>query len=296
MSDAVDDDIVQTPNGHDEQVSDADIRALLAATKKEKAQLATQLDTERTARSRAENQAHNATTGRFDAEEVAVKTRIEAADAAALEKRRKYAEALAEGRFEDAAQVQDEMAELRAKQGQDRQYSAWLAAEKERLTKAPPVQQEQGLNLAQYTPGQRKWIRENPSFMTDPKLRQKTEYLHSLALADGVEIDSDEYFDIINQAVGKKKAPEPDPEDNVIDEPPPRRRQPPATDMPVTRRTEPGQPTRNAPIRLSADEREAADLTMPDLPVQGYHDKAGNWVPSRYDRYAANRAKLKARG
>lgn len=301
MSEAIDDDeIVEKPpgNGRDEQVSDEDIRELLAATRREKATLTAQLDTERNARSAAETRAHSANTGRFEAEETAVKTRIEAADAAALGMRAKYAEALSEGRFEDAAQVQDEMAELRAKQGQDKQYQAWLGSEKERLSKAPPVQQqqEQGLNLANYTPGQRKWIKANPDFMTDVKLRQKTEALHSLAVADGIEIDSDEYFEVINQALGKKK-PVAQVEDEDEEPPPPPRKRAPPTDMPVTRRTEAnGQPTGRKSVSLTADQREAADMTMPDLPVQGAYNKDGNWVAGRYERYAINAAKLKARG
>lgn len=304
MSEAIDDDeIVETPasNGHDEQVSDEDIRALLATTRREKAALATQLDTERNARSSAETRAHTANTGRFEAEETAVKTRIEAADAAALEKRRMYAEALSEGRFEDAAQVQDEMAELRAKQGQDKQYQAWLGAEKERLAKTPPVQQqEQGLNLANYTPGQRKWIKANPDFMTDVKLRQKTEAMHNMAMADGIEVDTPEYFEVINQALGKKKPPvATEVEDEDVDDTPPPviRKRTPTTDMPVTRRTDAGgQPTgRNRAISLTADQKEAADMTMPDLPVQGFM-KDGNWQPSRYEKYVINAAKIKARG
>lgn len=302
MSDAIDDDeIVQgapAANGHDEQVSDEDIRALLASTRREKAALETQLGTERSARSNAETRAHSANTGRFEAEETAVKTRIEAADASALEMRRKYAEALSEGRFEDAAQVQDEMAELRAKQGQDKQYQSWLGAEKERLTKTPPVQQEQGLNLANYTPGQRKWIKANPDFMTDVRLRQKTEAMHSMAVADGIEIDSPEYFEVINQALGKKKpAPVVEEDPDEEEPPPPPRKRAPATDMPVTRRTDAsGQPAgRNRAISLTADQREAADMTMPDLPVQGYM-KDGNWMPSRYEKYVINAAKIKARG
>jgi hypothetical protein len=301
MSETHDDDveIEQVANGQDEAVTDEDIRALLATAKREKAQITTQLEQERSARTRAETQAHTATTGRFDAEEAAVKTRIEAADSAALAMRAKYAEALSEGRFEDAAQVQDEMAELRAKQGQDRQYQAWLASEKDRITRAPPAQQDQGLNLANYTPGQRKWIKANPEFMTDVKLRQKTEALHQLAVSDGVEIDSPEYFEIIDQAVKPRgrAAPVADPEDEDEDPPPqPRRRAQPTTDMPVTRRTDAtGQPARNKTVRLSPEEREVADFTMPDLPQQGFM-KDGVWQPSRYEKYLINAAKLKARG
>ncbi len=299
MSEAIEDeDEIEAggkPNGHDEQVSEEDIRALLATARREKAQLGTQLEQERTARTRAETQAHTATSGRFDAEEAGVKHRIEAADAAALGMRAKYAEALAEGRFEDVAQIQDEMTELRAKQGQDKQYQAWLGAEKERLTRAP-VQQEQGLNLANYTPGQRKWIKANPDFMTDIKLRQKTEAMHAMAMADGIEVDSDEYFEVINQALPKKKPAAQAEDDDVDEEPPPRRRAAQSTDMPVTRRTDAsGQPARNRSVKLTPEQREVADFTMPDLPVQGYM-RDGNWVPSRYEKYLINDAKLKARG
>jgi hypothetical protein len=184
------------------------------------------------------------------------------------------------------------MGELRAKQVSDKQYKTWLAAEKTRATQQARQQPaSDGVDLAQYSPAQRRWIRDNPEFMTDPKLRAKTYAGHQLAVAEGVDVDSPEYFEIIDQTVhGRRKAAA----EKEDEEPPPRQRAP-STDVPVTRRT-PASPTRQQPIKLTAEEREAADITLGDRPETGYADKNGQWVPSRYEVYAVRRGQLKAQG
>lgn len=291
MSDAIDDGQIDDGHVNGEEISDTDVRAMLAKHEKEKGALRAQLEQERASRSRAEAQVSNATTARFDAEEAAVAERLEAADAQALGMRAAMSAALAEGRFDDAAEIQDRMGELRAKQVSDKQYKTWLAAEKTRATQQARQQPaSDGVDLAQYSPAQRRWIRDNPEFMTDPKLRAKTYAGHQLAVAEGVDVDSPEYFEIIDQTVhGRKPAAEKEDE-----EPLPRQRTPSA-DVPVTRRT-PASPTRQQPIKLTPDEMEAADITNSDIPVQGHKDASGNWVPGRYERYAIQRQKLKAQG
>ncbi len=48
-------------------------------------------------------------------------------------------------------------------------------------------------------------------------------------------------------------------------------------------------------VRLSAAEREAADDTMPDVPVEDRYE-GNQLVPGRYRKYAALRERLKQQG
>lgn len=291
MSDTIDDDDrIEDQAGTGAPVSVDDVHAMLAKEQKEHRALKAQLEQERAGRARAEAQVTNATTARLDTEEQAVGERVEAAEAAALALRKAYSDALAEGRFDEAAELQDKMGELRAKQTADKQYKTWLAGEKNRA--AQQVQRQpaaEGVDLTQYSPAQRKWIRENPEFMEDPSVRAKTYAGHQLAIADGVAVDSPEYFEIINEVVARRGRT-PAGED---EEPAPRQRQA-AADMPVTRRS-PATSTRQTPVRLTADQMEAADITNPDTPVQGHRDTTGSWVPGRYEKYYLQSQALKAR-
>jgi hypothetical protein len=65
--------------------------------------------------------------------------------------------------------------------------------------------------------------------------------------------------------------------------------------MPVTRRAQ-TQPGRNISYRLTPAEREAADTSLPDVPIAGYTDQNGRKVLGRYERYALRRAQLREQG
>jgi hypothetical protein len=292
-----DNDIQTHVNGNGGAISDDDVRAMLAQEQKERKRLKAELDQERTSRTRAEATASTHQNARFDAEEAAVTARLGTAEAEATGLKKLYAEALAEGRFEEAAEVQDKMGELRARQAQDKQYQTWLTGEKARAAEQAKQQPaHEGVDLSQYSAAQRKWIKANPEFMDDAKIRAKTFAGHQLALAEGVEVDSKEYFDIIDETVNRgRRVVKPEDDEIVVQREPPRRREPPQ-DMPVTRRTPETTNDRRKEIRLSADEREAADISMPDVPAEGRMDKDGNWSGGRYERYALQRQKLRAQG
>jgi hypothetical protein len=296
MSDAIDDDDdIRPSDGHVNggTVSDEDVRAMLATEQRATRALKLQLETERSGRSRAEAQVTNATSARFESEEQAVTTRLEAADAQGLVLRRQLADAMAEGRFDEVAEVQDNLAELRARQHSDKQYKVWLAGEKLRVAKAPEPASDT-VDLSSYSKAQRAWIKKNPDFMDDPAVRQKTFAGHQIALAEGIAVDSPEYFEIIDETVARGAAQRRPAQDDPEPIDPPRRRQDP-TDMPVTRRAQVAQPTAAKQVRLTADQMEAADITCPDIPVQGHKDPSGNWVPGRYERYVLQMAALKRR-
>jgi hypothetical protein len=277
-------------------LSHEDIQGLLEAEKRASAALKTQLAQERTQRTQAESQVANAQMGRFEAEEQAVKSRLEATDEAAKGLKASYAAALAEGRFDDATELNDKLAELRARQQNDKNYEAWLLSEKTRLqNQPPPPAGPQGIDLRLFTPGQRQWIERHPEFHNDEPLRKRTQAGHAVALARNVPVDSEAYFEIIDHyAFEDGDLPPPRRQEP---EPPPRRREP-ARDMPVTRRTPERDRDRDPrQVRLTADEMEAADMTMPDTPVQGRKDpNTGQWLPGRYEKYVINRQNLARRG
>lgn len=50
------------------------------------------------------------------------------------------------------------------------------------------------------------WIRKNPDCVTDAKKNARMLAAHNLALADDIEVDSDEYFRRIEEGIGAKKA------------------------------------------------------------------------------------------
>jgi hypothetical protein len=309
MAELDDDDDLQQPaakvNGGSEAVTDADIRAMLDQERENSRQLKAQLDTERTGRTKAEATATSHATARLDAEEQIVEGRISTADTEAKGLRKAYADALAEGKFDEAAEVNDKLTELRAKQQQDRQYKTWLEGEKERAKAAPPPQQQQGVDLSQYSAKQRAWIRKNPEFMEDEKMRAKTFAGHQLAIADGIEVDSPEYFEVIDEVVQRGRRAKPSPEDEepraVVIRP---RREPPA-EIPVSRAPAQRDNIRDSTKAISTDrilaqlpagQREGADITMPDIPVDDSYNAQGVLVKGRYRRYSENLAKLKARG
>lgn len=301
MSDTIDDEIdggERPTNGA--AVSDEDIRGLLTKERAARQRLQGELEQERAGRTRAETQVAQGASARLEAEEAAVAARLDAAESEAKSLVRTYSEAMSEGRYDDAAELQRKIARNEARSAQDEQYKVYLAGEKTRAEHSARQPQPQasdgGVDLSTFSSKQRAWIREHPEFMDDPATRARAAAGHNLAMAEGVAVDTPEYFDIITETVeaGANRGRRRETEDN--DREPPMRRQ--ATDMPVTRRTQSteGSDTRR-PIRLSADQREAADVTIgTDVPVDGWRGQDGRWNPGRYERYATQLARLKAQG
>lgn len=275
-------------------ISDDDLRVAFAREKKareeaeaERRRLESELNRERSSRT-------DAVTARFEAEEQAIDTRMSASDAKAVGLRRDYSQALSEGDFDKAADIQDQMATLRAEQQEDKRYKKWLEGQKEQAKQQAERPVDPGApDLSQYSSRQRAWIKAHPDFMTDVRLRQKVFAGHQLAVADGIEVDSDEYFETINRvALGEQPKPaarrqqvveEAEEDSGVEVAPPPGRRRQLHTEIPTTRRSL--APHRPAVVRLTSDQRDAADIALPDVEIEGKYDAAGNWVPGRYERY-----------
>jgi hypothetical protein len=230
---------------------------------------------------------------RFLAEEAAVAGRIDGfeREAAALE--RDQAAAMAEGRFEDAAKMSRQMAVIEARRQKDADYLTFLGTKKEEVKRqaempAPQQQRQQGVDLSQFSAKQRAWIDAHPEYLTDERMRQKAAAGHALAMADGIGLDTPEYFARIEEVVGIRGA-----DDDASKS---RRRDYEDTgDLPVQRNGSPGTQRRDGAIRLTPDEREAADMAFSDVPIDDYTE-GGVTKPGRYKMYARNKEALKREG
>lgn len=170
-----------------------------------------------------------------------------------------YRDAMAAGDYDKVADLQLEMSSNAAKLQQLEQGKIALEAQPKRAAErrqADPVE-----SFAQrLSPRSAEWVRRHPQFVTDPRLNQKMVAAHNLAEADGHAIDSDDYFDAIEDTLRLKQrqeAQEPDGALSAAAEPTQRRSAPPAA--PVSRSGQ-GSGQRPNTVRLTAAEREIAAL------------------------------------
>jgi hypothetical protein len=180
----------------------------------------------------------------------------------------RYADALQNQDFAAAADIQLEMSTAATDLRQLEQGKQAL----EEAAKAPPQAEPvadpvehlaRQMGAAGFTRSA-SWIRQHPEYAKDERMYRRMLAAHNLAETDGCAIDSDAYFDHVETTLGLRRAPaEPDtdPADSPLSEaaaPIQRRAAPPAA--PVTRSgTING--TRPGTIRLTAQQREAAQMS-----------------------------------
>lgn len=169
-----------------------------------------------------------------------------------------YREAMSVGDFDRAAEIQEALSSNSAKLLQ-------LEQGKQALESMPKAQPEQITDpvealASQLSPRSAAWLRKNPQCATDQRLFQKMLAAHNLAMADGIEPDSNEYFEFVETTINlKRTAPKRveqlENDDPMADaaKPTQRRTSPPAA--PVTRGGE-----RSNVVRLTSQEREMAQM------------------------------------
>jgi len=170
-----------------------------------------------------------------------------------------YREAMATGDYDRAAEIQQRMSDnaarlLQLENGKD-------AIERQGRQVAPQYQQPSDpveALASQLSPRSASWVRNNPQFATDPRLFQKMIAAHNLALADGLQPDTDDYFATVEETL-RIRRPEPTYDDPMAASATvtQKRSAPPAA--PVSRG---GNGTGSTPNRvtLSAAEREMAQM------------------------------------
>jgi hypothetical protein len=281
-------DTTQTVDQTDDKSISSDDLAALLETEKARAAAASARAEASEARATAAERANaevsgrlrTETDGRFKAEETALENAITAATADADRLESTIAALYQDGKFAEVAKAQRELALVQARTAQFEARKEWMGQQKQQAAAEPPRQQAQqpADPMASFSAAARAWIGNHPKFLTDPSYQKRVIGAHHLAAADGHTIDSPEYFAAIEAIVEPKRA-----DSHAEAEAPQRGAAPPS--LPVARRiaTAPHQPSQ---VRLSADEREMADVALPHI-----KDSA-----ERYKRYAELQSHLRQEG
>lgn len=125
-----------------------------------------------------------------------------------------YKEALAVGDYDKVADLQEAMAENKQRMSELRRGHEYMKAQREAARQQPP--QPQGQQYAdpvealasQLSPRSADWVRRNPEYAKDQKLFQKMLAAHQFVTADGIQPDTDEYFEAIEDTLKMRKTPE----------------------------------------------------------------------------------------
>ena len=128
---------------------------------------------------------------------------------------------------------------------------------------ATPPQQPQHSDVveafaSQLTPRSASWVRAHPEYVRNPRLNQKMIAAHQMALADGMEADTDEYFGYVEDMLQVKNQPHRDSGDDPMSgaSKPAQRRSSPAA-APVSRNMN-SSGTKSNVVTLTPEMREIA--------------------------------------
>jgi len=169
-----------------------------------------------------------------------------------------YQIAMQQGQFAAAAEIQQEMSGNAAKLLQlSNGLEAMKSKPKAPEPKAAPADPVEAF-AALLSPKSADWVRSHPEYVKDANLNRKMIAAHELAVADGIAVDTQEYFDAIESTLRIK--PKPAAQVNqTADEHAAKvvqRRDAAPAAAPVSR----GGSTRTNVVRLTAAEREMADM------------------------------------
>lgn len=232
-------------------------------------ELRAQLNKERTARLEAEKMAREASHREVQARSEVDDTNMQLLNGAISDVKRENTwyksairDALASGDYDKAAEYNEAMATNVAKLMRLEEGKASF----ETRPKIEPMARSSDpveAFASQLSPRSADWIRNNPQFVTDPRLNRKMLAAHEMALADGLQADTSDYFEYIEDTLKISKE-RPDPafhkEESALSSassPTQRRAAPPAA--PVSRTSSPTAPGRPI-VRLNSAEREMAQM------------------------------------
>ena len=234
-------------------------------------ELKMKLEQERAARIEAEKQARAAYSSAAEAKNEVQDTNLQLVRNAIDTVKRNndilkynYSEAMSVGDYTKAAEIQENMGMNSAKlmeleRGRAHMEAAPKIAPVEPVRRSDPVEEL----ASQLSPRSADWVRRNPNCVTDPRMYQKMIAAHNIALADGYEPDSDDYFGQIEDTLKISRRVNTDYDDDPTScaaKDPQRRSAPPAA--PVSRGGT-GTGSRPNEVRLTREEIETArDLGM----------------------------------
>ena len=230
------------------------------------------LEDERQARINAEKVAQEASEKAYQATNEAqdvnlqlVKNAIDTLSSNSRLLKSEYANAMAVGDYDRAAEIQESMSEnttklLHLQQGRTAMENKPREKPPELNFNSDPVEKL----ASALTPRSAEWIRRNPDYAKSPRLYQKMVAAHNFVVADEIQPDTDEYFSRVENILGIGGNQSSDNHMSSASKPT-QHRSPPAA--PVSRS---GNGTGNRPnvVRLTAQEREIA--RMNDMSDQDY--------------------------
>ena len=286
------------PEKHDpEEISVEDLRQLLAKeTRRREAAEQRAAAASRDAESVRGSYASEAE-ARFAAEMRSLDDNIAAKESEASALEGEYARAYEAGDGTALAKAQRKIAAAEAKLTQMRDAKEHLTANKDALLAQAKQQrpaQQQGPDLSGYTVREREWIDEHPEYLTDRKFQARVMSAHYAASAEGLQRDSDEYFEFLNERVGNGKAAI---AGAATSDPRPANRAATPPAVPATRRNTMAGGTPQAGqvvAQLTRDEKEHCDSFYADRinPATGK-----NYTQQEaYRRYAENKLTMKKEG
>lgn len=223
-----------------------------------------QLERERQARAEAERRANEAAQTAYQAQaEVQdsnlhlVTNAIETVSQTQSILKANYRDAMSAGDYDTAAEIQAEMSSNAAKLLQLEQGKQALEnaprSEAPRPYTADPVE----ALASQLSPRSADWVRRHPEYATDPRLYNKMLAAHNLAVADGIDPDTEDYFSSIEDTLRIRSRNDYEDASAAAAKPLQRRSAPPAA--PVSR-SGTGTGTRPNRVTLTAEEREMASM------------------------------------
>lgn len=168
-----------------------------------------------------------------------------------------YRNAMAMHDYDRAAEIQEAMSLNAAKL---LQLENGKQAMEQRPRQAAPVAPQGDpveMFARQLSPRSAEWVRRNPQYVTNPRLNQKMVAAHNLAVADGIEPDTQDYFDYVENVLGVRKSTVEEAESpmSAAAAPAQRRAAPPAA--PVSRNSG---ANGSKVVRLTAEQREMAQM------------------------------------
>jgi hypothetical protein len=235
-------------------------------------ELKRKLEEEKNARIAAETtakQAHdNLKTARSEVDDTNLKlidNAIETVDRDVLLIKQNLKSALAEQNVDAIVELQSELSKaIGRKDSLEQGKTAYEQKMKEIKSAPAPVADPVEALAAQLTPRSAAWVRSHPEYARDKRMFDKMIAAHQLTVSDGIQADSDEYFQNV-ESILKIRKPEPkvetEHEESALSEasaPTQRRSSPPAA--PVSRAPATNSGNRPNVVRLTSAEREMASM------------------------------------
>lgn len=173
-------------------------------------------------------------------------------------------DAMASGDYDKVAEAQEAISMNAAKLLQlENGREAMKNQPRQPIQPMPRTQDPVEQVKASLSPRSAAWVDEHPEYVRDPRLFRKMVAAHELAVSDGIEPDSDEYFASVEKTLGLQRRIEAETDESALSgasQVTQRRSAQPAPAAAPPSRSGTGGGSRPNVVRLTAAEREMAEM------------------------------------